>query len=92
MEEALRDIPNVEFVVKGLHELRDFIHAQRPEGNTIGELAMQVARDLFDEFDPDGSGQMDSDELVPLLVKLLGFLGTYVSPERREKLEFEAQG
>ena len=90
VEEALNDISNVEYVVRNLRQLRQYIHAQRQQGNVIGDLAMQVARELFDEFDPDGSGAMDSGELVPLLVKLLSFLGTYVSPEHRDRLEFEA--
>jgi len=92
VQKALGEFSNTEILVKGLDDLREYIHAQKQEGNVISDVAMRCARELFDEFDPDGSGSMDSEELVPLLVKMLGFLGTFVSPERREKLEYEAEG
>ena len=45
----------------------------------ISTKAKEIARELFDEFDPSGDGFMSDEELVPLLLKLLRFLGSTVS-------------
>jgi len=77
--------------VRKLDELQGFVHSQGSDSGKLSGKAVEIARELFDEFDPDGGGEIDADELVPLLLKLLKFLGSEVDPMRFQRLEWEAK-
>ena len=47
-------------------------------------------RKIFSQFDTDGNGEIKSEELVPLLTKLMRFMGIIVDDEVVKRIESEA--
>lgn len=82
-------IPDLELVVRRADNLDDFVH--RRKGSTkISNETRAFCHKIFEQFDLSCDGEIQSTELVPLLSKLMQFMGILVDDEVHARLQAEA--
>jgi hypothetical protein len=82
-------IPDLELIVRRSDNLDEFVH--RRKGSTkVSKATRAFCRTIFDQFDDNRNGEIQSKELVPLLAKLMRFMGIVVDDEVLARLELEA--